>query len=75
MAVWFVPPVKPTRPFNIIFITWDSVRADHISPYGYPRQTSPHLDRFAQEAVLFETAISQHNWTRPSYASMLTGTS
>ena len=59
-------------PVNIIWITWDSTRADHLSSYGYPRPTSPHLDALAEQAVLFETAIAQHNWTQPSYASMLT---
>ena len=60
------------EPVNIIWITWDSTRADHLSSYGYPRPTSPQLDAFAEQAVLFETAIAQHNWTQPSYASMLT---
>lgn len=72
LAAWLVPLEKPPKPFNIIFITWDSTRADHLSCYGYSRSTSPNLDAFAQDAVLFETAISQYNWTRPSYASIFT---
>lgn len=57
---------------NIIWVTWDSTRADHLSSYGYARPTSPNVDALAEQAVLFETAIAQHNWTQPSYASMLT---
>lgn len=67
-----VPPAPVPHPVNVIWITWDSARADHVSAYGYPRPTTPHLDALARDAVLFETAVSQHNWTRPSYASMLT---
>lgn len=73
VAAWSKHPEKPGRPLNVIFVTWDSTRADHLSCYGYSRPTSPHLDEFAKDAVLFETAISQHNWTRPSYTSMFTG--
>ncbi|MEO1083235.1 MAG: sulfatase, partial [Acidobacteriota bacterium] len=52
----------------------DTLRADHLGAYGYPRNTSPHLDRFAaEEAVLFENSQAQTSWTRASVASMLTG--
>ena len=69
----FTPRVEPGEPLNVIFVTWDSVRADHLSTYGYPRPTSPNVDRLAKDSVVFERAITQHNCTRPSYASMLTG--
>jgi arylsulfatase len=72
LASLAVQPDRATRPFNVIWITWDSVRADHVSCYGYPRPTTPNLDGLAREAVLFEKAIAQHNWTYPSYASMFT---
>ncbi len=62
----------PPGPPSVIYVTWDSVRADHVSAYGYARPTTPTLDRLAREGVLFETAIAQHNWTRPSYSSVLT---
>ncbi len=73
-GAWLVsaPPATPASPAPIIWITWDSVRADRTSAYGYELPTTPHLEQFAADAVLFETAISQHNWTRPSYASMFT---
>lgn len=58
------------QPHNVIWISWDSVRADHLSTYGYRRPTSPSLDRFALDALVYESAYAQHNWTAPSYASM-----
>ena len=58
---------------NVILLGIDSLRADHMSCYGYPRLTSPHLDRFAQGGALFENTISAHIPTTSAYASMLTG--
>ena len=58
---------------NILLIAIDSIRADHMSCYGYHRLTTPHIDRFAQSGVLFENTYSAHIPTTPAYASMLTG--
>ena len=58
---------------NIIFITLDTVRADHLSAYGYARPTTPNLDRFAGTGALFENAIAPSSWTLASHASMFTG--
>src|SRR5690242_6501429 len=46
--------MRKKRQPNILLIGVDSLRADHMSCYGYPRLTTPHMDRFAQEATLFE---------------------
>lgn len=62
---------KP-RP-NIVLIAIDSLRADHMSCYGYDRLTTPHIDRFATEGTLFENTFSAHVPTTSAYASMLTG--
>jgi arylsulfatase A-like enzyme len=62
----------PRQP-NILLIAIDSLRADHMSCYGYHRLTTPHIDRFAQDGVLFEQTYSPHIPTTPAYASMLTG--
>ena len=62
----------PDKP-NILLIAIDSIRADHMSCYGYERQTTPHIDRFAQSGTLFENTFSPHIPTTPAYASMLTG--
>ena len=56
----------------MLYLSWDSLRADFVSAYGHPRPTTPNLDRLAAEGVLFERAVAQYNWTRPSYASILT---
>ena len=58
---------------NILLIAIDSLRRDHMSGYGYHRLTTPHIDRFAQDATLFEQTYSAHIPTTPAYASMLTG--
>ena len=58
---------------NILLIAIDSIRADHMSCYGYRRLTTPHIDRFASQAALFEQTYSPHIPTTPAYASMLTG--
>ena len=58
---------------NIVLLGIDSLRADHMSCYGYDRLTSPHLDRFAQQGVLFENTFSAHIPTISAYATMLTG--
>ncbi len=62
----------PDNP-NILLIAIDSIRADHMSCYGYNRLTTPHIDRFAKSGALFENTFSAHIPTTPAYASMLTG--
>jgi len=63
----------PSGAPNIVFITLDTVRADHLSSYGYSRPTTPNIDRFARTGVLFENAIAASSWTLASHASMFTG--
>lgn len=58
---------------NIVLISLDTVRADHLSAYGYSRPTSPNINRLADQGVLFESAISPSAWTLASHASMFTG--
>ncbi len=57
---------------NIILISIDTLRADHLSGYGYQRNTSPNLDRIAAEGVRFERVISQSPKTAPSHMTMFT---
>jgi len=66
-------PALPLRRPNIVLITLDTVRADHLSAYGYQRPTTPNLDRLASHGVLFEQAIAPSSWTLPSLASIFTG--
>jgi len=58
---------------NVVLISIDSLRADHLGSYGYPRPTSPSIDRLASEGVLFEVAVSSTSWTLPAHASLFTG--
>ncbi len=51
---------------NVILIIVDTLRADHMSCYGYGRLTSPSLDQLAAKGVLFENAISPSSWILPS---------
>jgi arylsulfatase A-like enzyme len=58
---------------NILWIIWDTVRAENLSLYGYSRPTSPALDALARRGVAFDQAISPAPWTLPAHASMFTG--
>lgn len=58
---------------DIIFIVLDTQRADRLGCYGYDKPTTPFLDAFAAQGVLFEQAISPAQWTIPSHASLFTG--
>ncbi|MHC4457468.1 MAG: sulfatase-like hydrolase/transferase [Planctomycetota bacterium] len=65
---------SPKEIRNVLLISIDTCRADYLSCYGYPRQTTPHIDAFAAEGVVFENTISPIPITLPAHASMLTGT-
>jgi len=62
-----------TENLNVILITIDTLRADHLSCYGYQRPTSPHIDAFAKNSTVFKRVYSSAPWTVPSIASMFTG--
>ena len=74
--VWTNPKISggttPEGP-NIILISIDTLRADHLGCYGYERETSPNIDRMARQGVLFRNAIAPSSWTLPSHASLFTG--
>jgi arylsulfatase A-like enzyme len=57
---------------NLLFIAVDTLRADHLGGYGYGQPTSPMIDQFLNEAVVFEDMQSSASWTLPSFASMMT---
>ncbi|MSS69920.1 MAG: DUF4976 domain-containing protein [Candidatus Latescibacteria bacterium] len=58
---------------NVLLITVDTFRPDHMGCMGYGRETTPNLDRIASEGVLFTQAISSSSWTTPGLMSVLTG--
>lgn len=64
-------PGPPAR--NLLFISIDTLRADHVGGYGYDRPTTPFLDRLAAEGTLFVDAISPASWTVPAHTTMMTG--
>jgi arylsulfatase A-like enzyme len=73
-AYWATPVVLTQgdqRP-NLVLISVDCLRADHLGCYGYPRATSPTIDSLAAAGCLFKRAIAQSSWTLPSHVSLLT---
>lgn len=74
-AIWGEPLLiggTPRAVPNVILISLDTLRADHLGSYGYARPTSPALDRFAADGVRFNQAMSQSPWTTPSHMSLFT---
>jgi arylsulfatase A-like enzyme len=67
------PQRRARRKPNILLIGVDSMRADHMSCYGYHRLTTPHIGRFAEQGTLFENTYSAFIPTTSGYGSMLTG--
>ncbi len=61
-----------TPPQRIILVTIDTLRADHLGTYGYPRGVSPFLDGLADRSVVFDLAFSSCSHTAPSHASLFT---
>jgi len=65
--------LRPSRPRpNIVLVVLDTVRADHLPPYGYPRDTAPFLSGLASRGVVFDRAFATSSWTSPSVASLFT---
>lgn len=65
-------PEPSKSPRNLLVIVLDTLRPDHLSCYGYERDTSPHLDAYAQDCFLFDAAQSSAPWTAPSLISLMT---
>ncbi len=68
-----VPKSTSKTNLNIILISVDTLRPDHLGCYGYKRNTSPNVDNFAKEGLLFENCFSHAPETGPSCASLLSG--
>ncbi|MFQ6082104.1 MAG: sulfatase [Candidatus Aminicenantia bacterium] len=82
LAFWFNPVIyqrtddrgqRADGKVNVILISIDTLRADHLGCYGYERETSPNIDRLAQDGVLFLNTFSQAPYTLSSHMSILTG--
>lgn len=76
LAVWsnptFFQAVDPGSSTNLILISVDTLRSDHLGSYGYRRNTTPAIDQLAKKGVLFKHAISQAPYTMSSHMSILT---
>ncbi len=64
--------VRRPVPRNLILVSIDTLRADHLGSYGYGRETSPNLDRLARRSVVFRQAVAQAPTTLPSHAVLFT---
>ena len=72
VAVGIVSGCSTTPAPNVILVSIDTLRADHLGSYGYGKQTTPRIDSFRQDAALFDEAIAHAPSTLPSHASILT---
>ncbi len=70
--IYAVQGSAPTRPYNVVIITVDTLRRDRLGCYGYKRPISPNIDRFAEGCVRFTGAHSTSSFTPPSHASIFT---
>jgi arylsulfatase A-like enzyme len=67
------PPPRPAGARNLLLVTIDTLRADHVGAYGYDRARTPALDELARQGVRFDRAYAAAPITLPSHATMLTG--
>lgn len=63
---------KESAPINVLLISIDTLRGDHVGCLGYDRSTSPNIDKLASEGCLFSDCVSTSNWTIPAHMSMFT---
>jgi len=76
LAAWaaILPASTPAGPPNILLVTIDTLRADHLGAYGYGRIETPNIDRLAKRGTLFSQAFSPVPLTLPAHAAIMTGT-
>lgn len=72
-VIWWKPWIPKQKLPNILLITLDTTRLDHLSCYGYHLETTPNLDLLAKEGQVFENALAVSSWTLPTHASLFTG--
>lgn len=66
-------PQTGKRPPDVVLVVLDTLRADHMSAYGYQRPTTPKLDALARRGTVFESTVASAAWTFPTHISMFTG--
>ncbi len=62
----------PDRPYNVLMISINNIGAEHMSLYGYERLTTPGLDAWAEDALVFDNFFSHSSWTLPVGTSLFT---
>jgi len=75
ITVWGEPKIysKITEPkYNVVLITMDALRADHVGCYGYGKKTTPNIDSFSKDTVIYTKCYSPSSWTLPSFSSFYT---
>lgn len=72
-AISIATPRLPRSQPNLVVYLADSLRADHLGCYGHPVATSPQIDAFSRDSLVFEHCVAQSSWTKPSMASLFTG--
>jgi len=65
--------IEPIARGSVLLVVIDTLRAAHLGAYGYERPTSPNIDRLARDGLLLTSYFSTSSWTRPSFASIITG--
>lgn len=75
LGAWVDPCLlqSRSRPRTVLILMLDTMRADHVSAYGYRRRTTPALDELAKESLLFNRAVSSSSWTLPAHVSLFSG--
>src|SRR5690606_34712218 len=61
-----------SAPRNVLLVTVDTLRADHLGAYGHPAGTSPEIDALLAGSIVFDDAQSSSSWTLPAFASLFT---
>lgn len=77
-GIYFFKRENPKTPIyctdcNVVLVSFDTLRQDHVSSYKYGRNTTPNIDKFVQDSFKFNDAVSVSSWTIPSTMSILTG--
>jgi len=72
IIIYFIFFINQKNDFNIVLITIDTLRADHLPCYGYMRNTSPTIEKIAKTGIIFKNVIAPSSWTAPSMASLFT---
>lgn len=65
--------VAPVEKGPVLLIVIDAMNASHLGPYGYARPTSPNIDGIAKRGIVFSNHIANSSWTRPTFATIVTG--